>query len=189
VHALARIRLGLARHPWAYWLVVSIVATTVAVSASRALAGIDEARRSWGEQDAVWVASAEIEPGQPIHADHRQVPSALVPESAVTVAPLDAVARQHIVRGAIITEVDVAAPGPAGLIPEGWVALAVPAVIGHFATGDHVRVYARDQFVASGVVVDRGDSEMTVAIPVDAAPAMAAALLDNTVTIALTADP
>ena len=183
---LARIRLGLARHPWAYWLVVSAVATLVAVTASRAMAGVDAARRSWGEQEEVWVASAALEPGQPIRADRRQVPRALAPESAVSVAPADAVARQRIARGAIITDVDVAASGPAGLIPDGWVALAVPAAIGHFATGDHVRVYSGDQFVAGGVVVDRSESDVMVAIPVDAAPAMATAILATNVTIALT---
>lgn len=189
MHLLARIRLGLARRPWAYWLVVSVVATLVAVTASRAMAGIDAARRSWGDQEQVWVASAAAEPGQLIRADRRQVPRALAPESAISVGPAGEVARQRIVRGAIITEVDVAASGPARLIPDGWVALAVPAAIGHFATGDHVRVYARDQFVTSGVVIDRGESDLMVAIPVDAAPTMASALLDNSVIIALTADP
>lgn len=189
MHVLARIRLGLARHPWAYWVVVSVVATIVAVSASRAMAGVDAARRSWGEQEAVWVASAAVEPGQPIRADRRQVPRALAPESAVRVAPVDAVARQRIARGAIITDVDLAARDPVGLIPDGWVAVAVPAAIGHFAAGDHVRVYAREQFVAAGVVIDRGESDLMVAIPVDAAPAMATALLANAVTIALTPDP
>jgi hypothetical protein len=189
VHVLARIRLVLARHPWAYWFVVSVVAAMVAVSVSRAMAGIDAARRSWGEQEAVWVASATVEPGQPTRAVRRQVPRALVPESAVTVVAPDAVARQHIARGAIITDVDVAAPGPAGLIPDGWLAFAIPAASAHFAAGDRVRVYAGEKFVSAGLVIDSGEADLMVAIPVDAGPAMAAAILADNVTIALTADP
>ena len=186
---LARIRLVLARHPWAYWLVVSVVAAMVAVSVSRAMAGVEAARRSWGDQEAVWVASAAIEPGQPIRAEHRQVPLALAPESAITAVAPDAVAHQHIARGAIITEVDVAAPGPTGLIPDGWLAFAIPAASAHFAAGDRLRVYAGDQFVAAGLVIDRGEADVMVAIPVDAGPAMAAAILANNVTIALTPNP
>ncbi len=189
MHALARIRLTVARHPWVYWLVISAVAGVVALGAARAMAGVDAARRSWGEQEAVWVASTAIEPGQPIHADRRQVPRALAPPSAVVVAPVEAVARQHISPGEIITEVDLASRGASGLIPDGWLAFAVPAAVAHFAAGDHLRVYSGDQFLAAGVVVDRGESELMVAVPIEAAPAMATALLANTVTIALTPGP
>ena len=56
----------------------------------------------------------------------------------------------------------------------------------HFAVGDHLNVYAGDQFVAAGLVVDVGESDVMVAIPVDAAPALAAAVLADTVTLALT---
>jgi hypothetical protein len=161
----------------------------VAVGVSRAMAGIEAARRSWGEQEEVWVASAAVEPGQPIRAARRRFPQAVVPESAVTVVDPDAVARQHIARGAILTEVDVAAPGPAGLIPDGWLAFAIPAAGAHFAVGDRLRVYAGDQLVAAGVVIGRGDADLMVAIPVDVGPAMATAILANNVTIALTPDP
>jgi hypothetical protein len=189
VHLLARIRLTMARHPWIYWVVVAVVAGAVATGTARAMAGVDAQRRSWGQQATVWVASAAIEPGQPIRSDRRQVPRAVVPTGAIKVAPEDVVARQRIANGEIITDLDVAAPGPAGLIPDGWVAFAVPVPVAHLDSGDHVRVYAADQFVAAGVVVDDGDSESMVAIPVEAAPVMATALLADTVTIALTPGP
>jgi hypothetical protein len=189
MHVLARIRLIVARHPWVYWLVISAVAGVVALGTERAMAGVDAARRSWGEQEAVWVASAAIEPGQPIRADRRQVPRALAPASAVIVAPVDAVARQRISPGEIITDIDLAVRGAAGLIPDGWVAFAVPSAVAHFAPGDHLRVYSGDQFVAAGVVVNSGESELLVAIPIESAPAMATALLANTVTLALTPGP
>ena len=113
----------------------------------------------------------------------------MVPAGAVEVAPDNTVARQRIGTGEIITDIDVAAPGPAGLIPDGWVAFAVPVTSARWATGDHVRVYAAGQFVATGMVVDASDSQVMVAVPVDAAPALATALQADTVTLALTPTP
>jgi hypothetical protein len=65
----------------------------------------------------------------------------------------------------------------------------VPASIDHFAIGDHLRVYAGGQLVGSGLVVDVGESELMVAIPTAAAPALATALLANAVTLGLTPGP
>ena len=189
MHVFARIRLVMARHPWIYWTVIAVIAGGVAMGTGRAMAGVDAQRRSWGEQTTVWVTPRAIEPGQPIGASARLVPLTMVPAGAVEVAPDHAVARQRIGAGEIITDIDVAASGPAGLIPDGWLAFAVPMPTGHWAVGDHVRVYAADQFVAAGVVVDQGDSESMVAIPVESAPAMASALQADTVTLALTPTP
>ncbi len=189
MHLLARVRLMVARHPWIYWFVVAVIAGAVGLGAAQALAGVDAARRSWGEQESVWMASAAIEPGQPIVADRRDVPRAVVPPGALGVPPDDAVARQRIGPGEIITDTDVAARGSAGLVPDGWVAFAVPASVEHYATGDHVNVYSGDQLVAAGVAVGRGESELMVAIPADAAPAMTTALLADAVTLGLTPGP
>jgi hypothetical protein len=189
MHLLARVRLALARHPWAYWVVIAVVAGAVSLGAAGAMASVESQRRSWGEQQTVWVASAAIEPGQPIRAHRREVPRAVVPTDAVGVAPGDAIARQRIGVGEIITNVDLAGRGPASLIPDGWVAFAVTAAVEHFAPGDHLRVYWGDRFVAAGMVIDHDDSKLMVAIPIDAAPTMATALLADSVTIALTPGP
>jgi hypothetical protein len=189
MHALAWVRLMVARHPWTYWLVIAVMAGAVGLGAAKALAGVDAARRSWGEQQTVWMASTATEPGQPIVAARRNVPRAVVPSAAVVEAPTGALARQHIGFGEIITDNDVAAVGSAGLVPDGWVAFPVPAAVEHFATGDHLNVYSGDQLVAAGVVVDHGESDLMVAIPADAAPVMASALLAGAVTLGLTPGP
>jgi hypothetical protein len=189
MHQLAWVRLMIARHPWVYWLTIAVLTGVVGLSASRAVAGVDAARRSWGEQQPVWIATSAIEPGQVIMAERREVPSAVVPPGAVAVPPDGSVARQHIGPGEIVTNSDVTAAGTAGLVPDGWVAFAVPASVEHFAIGDHLRVYSADQLVAAGLVVDDGDSELMVAIPSDAAPAMATALLADAVTLGLTPGP
>jgi hypothetical protein len=189
MHLLAWVRLMVARHPWTYWFVVAVLSGALALSVARAMAGVDAERRSWGEQEAVWTASAVIEPGQRVIAARSRVPRAVVPAGAVDGPPNGVVARQHIGPGEIITEADITTAGPAGLIPDGWVAFAVPATVEHFATGDNLEVYAAEQLVAAGRVVDRGESELMVAIPAEAAPTMAAALLAGAVTLGLSPGP
>jgi hypothetical protein len=189
VHILPRVRMIVARHPWLYWLVVATLAAVVAMGATRAMAGVDAARRSWGTQRTVWTAAGEVEPGQPITAERREVPTAVVPSGAVETSPVGAVATQHIAAGQIVNDHDVTFDGPAGLIPDDSVAFAVPESVAHFSVGDHVNVYTTDRFISDGVVVDAGDSDVMVAIDTDAAPAMASALQAGAVTLALTAIP
>jgi hypothetical protein len=189
MHLLASFRLTVARHPWIYWLAIAIVAGVVAVGSASALAGVDAARRSWGQQSTVWVASAAVSPGAPITATTRELPRAVVPVGAARENPSGTIARQRIGAGEIVTIDDVAAAGSAGLIPRGWVALAVPGSSQHFTSGDHLAVYSGAAFVSAGLVVDEGDSELMVAVPASAAPTLAAALLVDAVTLALTPGP
>jgi len=189
VFILARIRVTVARHPWMYWLAVATLAAIVTTGVMRAMAGVDAARRSWGTQHAVWTTTGEIEPGQPITAEQRDVPAAVVPGNAVDTSPVAAIAKQHIATGEIVTKADVTVDGPAGLIPDGSVAFAVPASVPHFSIGDHVDVYTTDRLISGGVVVDTSDSDVMVAIAADAAPALATALQAGAVTLALTSLP
>ncbi|MEO7370302.1 MAG: SAF domain-containing protein, partial [Ilumatobacteraceae bacterium] len=169
MHQLAWVRLMVARHPWAYWLAIAVAAAVIGLSASQALAGVDASRRSWGRQQAVWIATTAIEPGDPIAAARREVPVAMVPLDALHDAPTGDVARQHLGPGEIVTNSDVVADGSAALVPDGWVAFAVVASVAHFAPGDHLAVFSGDQLVAAGVVADVGESELMVAVPSDAA--------------------
>ena len=118
MHQLAWVRLIVARHPWIYWLSITVVAGMVGLGAARALADVDAARRSWGEQQTVWVAAAATEPGQPILAGARSVPRAVVPAGAVGSTPEGSIARQRIGPGEIIVGSDISATGSVGLIPE-----------------------------------------------------------------------
>jgi hypothetical protein len=189
VHQLAWVRLMVARHPWIYWLAIVVISGVVALGAASAVADVDAARRSWGSRQRVWIATAAIEPGQPITAVARDIPAAVVPAGAVVDSPHGAWARQRVGPGEIVTASDVTAGGSAGLIPDGWVAFAVTASLDHFATGDHLNVYSGDQLVTAGVVIDAGDAGVMVAIHAEAAPAMVAALLADTVTLGLTPGP
>ena len=189
MHLLAAVRLTVARHPWIYWLAVAIVAGIVAVGTASALTGIDAQRRSWGEQSTVWVATTAVAPGGPITATARDVPVAVVPAGATGDDPAGTIARQRIGPGEIVTDDDVSLTGSSGLIPPAWVAFAVPVSSEHFATGDRLVVYSGDVLVSDGMVIDDGDAELMVAVPSAAAPKMAAGLLADAVTLALTPDP
>ncbi|MEP7201327.1 MAG: hypothetical protein ABI894_01900 [Ilumatobacteraceae bacterium] len=189
LHQLAWVRLIVARHPWIYWLSVMVVAGMVGLGVVRAMADIDAARRSWGEKQTVWIASAAIEPGQAISATGRSVPRAVVPIGAVDSAPDGSMARQHIGLGEIIVTSDLSAGGSVGLIPVGWVGFAVTAPVAHFSVGDHLNVYSGDQFVGAGVVIGVGESDLMVAVEADAAPALSTGVLSGTLTLALTRGP
>lgn len=185
MHLLARLRVELARRPWIYWLVVAALAALVALGVAHALARVDAARRAWGQQVTVWVAVADAEPGQPVVARRAVMPRAAVPARVATGDPTRAVARQRIAAGAVITTFDVVVPGPAGLIPDGWVAIAAPVTTGHFADGDRVVVFAADRSLGDGVVVDHTDSDVMVAVPAAIAGDLAASVLAGSVVIAL----
>ena len=189
MHQLAWVRLMVARHPSIYWFAVAVVAAGLALSAGRAVEGVDAARRSWGRQQIVWMASASIEPGQPILAAARQVPAAVVPVDASDADPSGTVARQRVGTGEIITDADITARGTAGLVPTGWEAFAMQPSVAHFAVGDHLSVYAGGELACAGLVVDDSDSALMVAVPADTASVIAAALLTNAVTLALTPGP
>lgn len=189
MHQLAWIRLMVARHPSIYWLTVGLIAAAVALSTARAVERVDAARRSWSRQQTVWVASASIEPGQPIHSATRLVPMAVVPVDAVRADPAGTAARQHVGSGEIITDSDVTTRGIVGLVPDGWVAFALQTSVGHFAVGDHLSIYAGGQLACAGLVVDATDSALMVAVPADTASAMATAILADAVTLALTPGP
>lgn len=189
MHLLARVRLVLARWPWIHWVLIGAAAVGVAAGTGRAIASVDAARRSWGEQRSVWIATTELAPGELIMATRRDVPRAMVPSGAATDDPSGGVARQHVSAGEILTLADVGARGEASLVPGGWVAFAVPSVAGHYSVGDHVRVFAGDQALGNGLIVGRGESDLMVAISEDAAPSLAAALLTDSVTLALSPDP
>ena len=78
MHVAARARLVLARRPWLYWLVVAVLAATIALVVQGRVVDLDEARRSWGDTRRVLVAAGPLEPGEPIVAMTLDLPRALL---------------------------------------------------------------------------------------------------------------
>jgi hypothetical protein len=190
MNPLARARHVLARRPWLYWLAVALVAVGAAVAAARGAATVDAARRSWGSTREVVVATADLAPGDALagHVEVRERPAPMVPADALSDLDGAARARQHVVAGEILVAPDVAATdAPQDLIPAGWAAVAVgEAVPTGVAVGDRVAVASGGARLADdGVVVGRSGEAVLVAVPADAAPAVAAASATGDVALLL----
>lgn len=185
MHVVSRLRLVLVRRPWIWWLAVVVTAALAASAVASSVRRLDETRRSWGEQATVWVASSAASPGEALQVEGRTWPRAMIPPDAVTTAPLEAIARQHIGPGEVIVTGDVATGGLPGLVPPGWVAVPVAQRSSVAHAGDAVAAYPDGQHLADGVVVAVGDDQVVVAVPADAAPAVTQAIPGGAVVIGL----
>lgn len=174
----ARVRLTLARSPWMYWAVVAALAGAAGLFVMRTADGVDAARESWGRPHRVVVAARDIEPGAALDGvvELRQLPSPMIPATALTELPTAAVARQRIAAGEVIVTHDVSsAAAPQSLIPDGWLAVAIAEPVATGArTGDRVTVTAGGVVLAAdGVVVGGAEGVLLVAVPAGAAPQVA----------------
>jgi hypothetical protein len=180
MNLVARLRRVLARRPWLYWTGVLLLALGVAATVASATATVDEARRAWGDTRRVVVATDDLVPGDLLAGSvaAQELPAPMTPAAALDAAPPGAVARQHISAGEVLVGADVAASAaPQALIPDGWSAVAVAeAVPTGVSVGDTVRAAADGVVLAGeGVVVGRREDAVLVAVPDDAAPAVARA--------------
>jgi hypothetical protein len=186
----ARVRLTLARSPWLYWALVAILAAAAGLLALRASAGVETARRAWGEERRVLVTTGAVEPGDPVAAatELRPLPAPLVPADAVIELPATAVARQRIAAGEVVVGHDVAAADPPrSLIPSGWLAVAVSEPVASGAgVGDPVSVATGGVVLAAdGVVVGISGAGLLVAVPADDAAQVAHAAAAGDVALLL----
>lgn len=135
--------------------------------------------------DAV-VASADLEPGDPIVADVVPFPSAMLPSEALTSLPSSGRVRQRVVSGAVITTADVStAVGPAAFAEPGT---AVVGVVDPLASdpsiGLPVAVTSEGiVLVAAATVVGADDEVILIAVPISEAPMVAAAAQLRTVSL------
>ena len=175
-----RVRRLTARHPRLRWLPVITAAIAVLLSSAAHHRRVDAERRAWGETVPVWVATSDIAPGDSITVERRQIPVALTPDDVIIAeaAPPDAVARQRLGAGRIVTGVDLAAgSGSDALIPVGWRGVPVDEVTASgAAVGDRVDVVSDGMVLAAAALVTgRDGGVVTVAVPADAAPLVALA--------------
>ncbi|MEM9515150.1 MAG: hypothetical protein AAGA42_09870 [Actinomycetota bacterium] len=180
------IRRFLSTHRWAYWLLVVSLACVVGVSVRGATTDADHARRAWRETQVILAAVRHHDAGEPIEYEEIELPVAAVPATALRQVDADAIARQPIAAGEVLTAVDVASEG-AGVAAQGTLTIAIrsyePTIT---AVGDSVHVLAEGRSVSdSGVVVDVVDDVVHVAVPETDAPAVAWAASTGSATIAV----
>jgi Flp pilus assembly protein CpaB len=190
-------RLGRLRYrPAARWALVAALAVAVAVTSARLVNRAAAARSEWGETVAVVVITRAVDAGRPIgesDVERRDLPRAVVPDAAVTHSPVGRLAIVDLFPGEVLVARRLAPDGlrgPAALLPPGSRALAVPTGPGTppLAVGDAVEVLASGGEPSAspmGRVVAVDESSVTVAVPAADAPAVAFALAQGVVTLAL----
>ncbi|MCU1399612.1 MAG: hypothetical protein JWN62_2721 [Acidimicrobiales bacterium] len=188
---LANVRMQLARRPWIRWVLVGILALGVGGSVASGLAGVRRERDAWGHSTTVYVATKDLVAGDPVAGavEPREVPQALVPESALAAVPAQATATQRIRRGEIVVGDDVVdSTGPQALIPDGWLAIDITDVAnpGLFTVGDSAAVLGGGIAIAgSAVIVEVGATDVVIAVPLADAPTVAAAANERNAVVAL----
>jgi hypothetical protein len=187
----ARARLRLARRRSLGRLAATGSVALGAWAGASTLGAMTDARGAWGTTVPVVVADVALAPGD--HAGEATVsvrdwPAALVPPGALRAVP-DAVVRQDVAAGEPLDATDIGpGAGPAGLLPEGWVAVAVPLDAARrppLATADLVGVVVAGERIAGGAVVEASSGLVVVAVPAAEAAQVAAAALDDAVGLTL----
>lgn len=189
MHAVARLRLLLVRHPWVWWVAVAATAAVIGVSVAGAVRRLDGQRRSWGETRTVWVATAAAAPGEPLVVETRSYPAAMVSAAAVTDEPIGALARQRVAVGEVVVTEDLDVGGTPGLVPAGWVAVPVAQRAAVVRVGDAVAAFADGRRLADGVVVAVDQEQVVVAVDAGVAADVARAVPGGAVVIGLVGPP
>lgn len=162
-------RRTLARHRWIHRGAVVLVALAAAATTLDRMDAVDEARDAWGTTRSVLVTTHGVAPGEPLSAEPRSLPEALLPPTAVPAhSTADALVAHHqLSPGEVVTEADVRPAGPLALVPPGWVAVAVVESPASGAQpGERVVVVSEGVIVvAEALVIDHTDDATLVAVP------------------------
>ncbi len=194
--AIERVSLGLARisrgRLHGLWLGLCVaVAVHVVVDQART------AQHQWGRRSTVAVAVAELAPGDPIGPASvalREVPLVLLPDRFVSDVPAGSVAVAHIPAGQILTEAAIAGDREGLRSGERAVTIPVPLAPPNLVIGDLVDVYTVRAdpvgptsvmpLVLGAAVANVPESGITLAVPVEAVPALWRALATGSVELA-----
>ena len=179
---LPRVRLLLARRPWLYWLFVGTCAAAAWLGVAGAQARVAHERAQWGTTRRVWVAQADLAAGQPVSAAGSNYPLAMLPATAVTSLPANAVAARPVAAGEVLVAADLAGDGT---LPAGWLVFAVPGDgAPRLSPGEHVGVFGSGQRWCEGIVVGLTDSHVEVGVDPACATSMSTQLALAAVTLA-----
>jgi len=197
-------RYPIIRRPPARVVVAVLLALTCGAVVLRVTERAEAATARYGATSPAWVARTDLAPGDRIGAGDVALeprPSAFVPDLAVEDDPtgrrvVDAVPAGEVVAGHRLADGD--RRGVAGLVPDGWRALAIPAVeaVLPVEVGQRVDVLAAADGGERGpvgtVVAEDGivvhvadDATVTVAVTGGDAARVVAALAGGYVSLAL----
>ncbi len=174
---------SLARRRWLTASVALAAAVTLGGTTMSSLRAVEAERARWGDTAPAVRARHDLGVGDVIGPDDvEQVtwPVAVLPADVLDQPPIGAIARRPIDEGAVLTDDDVSLAGPLAVVPAGWRAVTVrrDVLTGlPVAPGDRLEVVAAGRVLAPGVLVALVDGGALVAVPAEAAPAVADAAL------------
>jgi Flp pilus assembly protein CpaB len=203
VHPIRRARLTIARHPVLYWALVATVAALSAGLVVDRATDAEAARRRWGHDRAVAVATVDLPAGRTIGpADVRieRWPLAVGPPDALEAVAPGTIVSSAIGAGEPLVPRRLGRPegGPvAAVLAAGRRAVTVPTPEAPppVEPGDRVDLVAAGLALDAAVVARDAEvvqtSEQAVVVAVAAAEveAVAGALVNGTVVIAVSGDP
>jgi Flp pilus assembly protein CpaB len=197
-------RFPILRPPPLRLVLVALLAVVVGTTVHRATARAATVTERLGTTVTVAVVQRPVGAGEtldPGDVAMESRPAAHLPADAVVEDPTGRTVRSPLHPGEVVVGprlADADRSGPAGLVPEGWRAVAVPVVDARLPAGpgDLVDVVAsydptlvdRDPSVvvaADAVVVDVADDAVTVAVPRSRLTDVTFALTNGVVTLAL----
>ncbi len=185
---IAHIRSFLARHRAARWVLVTVLAGVVAIVLAAQSAALERERRAWGEGRTVWVASADLAPGDPVLVRAESAPTAVVAPTAVIDDPSAFIALRPVAAGEMLVLGDVGDRDALAPSDRRRVAVTADETTLAVAIGDVVDVIdavAAGTVVATdAVVVEVTPTAVVIAVPASAAPAVAAAALERRAVLA-----
>ncbi len=186
MHFIVRVRIFLARHGWVRWAIVLALAAGVGWTNHQRASAVERERDSWGTTVDVVVASADLEPGDPIIAEVVALPAAMAPREALTSMPPEGRVRQRVVDGAVITTADISpVAGPAAFAEPGTAVVGViDPLASDVSVGLTVVVTSEGVVLAAVATVVGAEDEVTlIAVPASEAPMVAAAAQLGTVSL------
>lgn len=196
-------RFPVLRRPSRQRTVSLVLAVAAGLTVVQATAGAHRASARLGATEVVWVVVEDVDAGERIGpgAVARQArPVAFVPTGSMVEDPTGRTATEDLAAGEVVvgTRVAGSGSGATALVPDGWRAMAVPAfeALPPLRPGDRVDLVGSSPggsgsalaavLVADAIVVEvAGPESVTVAVPADRVPSVAAALTGGVVLVAL----
>lgn len=160
-------------------IVVVVVCVVPAVLVATTLHSLSRTREQWARSTPVLVVTVDVAAHEQI-TEHNSafvsLPDAIVPTDALTERPTDARLRIALTPRSMVTAAMLLAPAEAAAVPPGWRIVALPASLPMppVQVGDMVDVVGGSSVLAPSALVATMEP-LTVAVPADMAPAVAAA--------------
>lgn len=160
-------------------IVVVIVCVVPAVLVAATMRSLERTRAQWTQSTPVLVVTIDVAAHEQI-TEHNSVfislPDAIVPTDALTERPSHARSRIALTPRSMVTAAMLVAPTDAAAVPAGWRIVALPDSLPMppVQVGDVVDVVGGSSVLAAAALVATMEP-LTVAVPADMAPAVAAA--------------